>query len=326
MDWLKQNWDRAILIVVGLLTIALSVVFVLKAQAYPDTFQIASVKPNEELPVPETVKVESARKFLDNEVKWVLPIKGQEAPKPLPLFVSIPIVEIAGELIDMNDPKAKSVRPPASNKWLLDNGLDFLDAGVMDQDPDGDEFTNEEEWNATSDPRDPASHPPYTDKLVLLSRQQQSYILRFQAMPDAQRFQIQRLPSSAWPKAENFMMQAGETSSDNQFRVESVERKEGKNSLGITVDASELTITYLPTGETFKLTRGLETTIPTYYAEFEFQLAGGSKFFVKKGDAFVLPVDPDTKYKLVDIQEQEAEISYEAEPGKEVTLKITPKN
>jgi len=37
-------------------------------------------------------------------------------------------------------------------------------------------------------------------------------------------------------------------------------------------------------------------------------------------------VDPETKYKLIDIQEQEAEISYEPEPGKEVRLKITPKN
>ena len=311
---------------VGLLAIALSVVFVLKAQAYPETFAIEKISPNDELPVPETAKVESSQKFLDTEIKWVLPIKGQEAPKPLPLFVSIPIVEIGGELIDMNDPKAKSVRPPASNKWLIDNGLDFLDAGVMSQDPDGDEFNNEEEWTAQTNPRDPASHPTYTDKLVLLSRQQQSYILKFQAMPDEQRFQILRLPSSAWPKQENFMLRAGETASDNQFRVESIERKTGKSSLGITVDMSELTVTYLPTGETAKLVRGLETVIPTYYAEFEFQLGGGSKFFVKKGDAFVLPVDPDTKYKLVDIQEQEAEISYEAEPGKEVTLKITPKN
>ena len=282
--------------------------------------------PNDEIPVPDRATVESARKFLDNEVKWVLPIKGQEAPKPLPLFVSIPIVEIGGDLIDMNDPNAKAIRPPATNQWLLANRLDYLDAGVMQQDIDGDEYSNEEEWEAKSDPRDPSSHPPYTDKLHLLGRKQQSYVLLFQTMPDEKRFQIRQLPSAAHPQPQNFMMTAGETSSDNMFRVESVERKEGRSDLGITVDQSELTVTYLPTGETVKLTRGLETTIPTYYAEFQFELGGGSKFFVKKGDPFVLPVDPDTKYKLVDIQEQEAEISYEPEPGKEVTLKITPKN
>lgn len=326
MDWLNKNWDKAILIAVGITAITFSVMFVLKSQAYPQSFEIEPVKTSDELPQPDSPMVLNARNYLDKEVKWVLPIRGKDAPKQLPLFVSIPIVEIGGELVDMNDPNARAVRPPATNQWLLDNRLDYLDAGVMQQDVDGDEYSNEEEWEAQTDPRDPASHPPYTDKLFLLSRKQQSYILLFQAMPDDQRFQIRRLPSSAWPEPMPFMLRAGETSDDDQFRVESVERKEGRNNLGITVDASELTITYLPTGEKVKLTRGLETTIPTYYGEFEFVLGGGSKFFVKKGDPFVLPVDPDTKYKLVDIQEQEAEISYEPEAGKEIKLKITPKN
>lgn len=326
MDWLKENWDKATLIAVGIIAIALSVLFGLKAQAYPSTFEMERTTPNNEIPQADTAKVESARQFLDEEIKWVLPIKGEEAPKPLPLFVSVPIVEIGGDLIDMNDPNAKAVRPPATNKWLLENRLDYLDAGIMQQDIDGDEFSNEEEWDAKTDPRDPNSHPSYTDKLHLVARRQQSYVLLFQTMPDDKRFQIRRLPSAAHAGQENFMMTAGETSSDGMFRVESVEKAEGKNDLGITVDQSKLTITYLPTGEKKILTRGLEETIPTYYAEFEFELAGGSKFFVKQGDPFVLPVDSETKYKLVDIQEQEAEISYMAEPGKEVTVKITPKN
>lgn len=325
MDWLNKNWDRAILTAVGLAGIALAVVFGLKARSYPALFEIEPAQPNDELPVPEGPKVDGAQAFLDQEAKWVLPIKGTEAPKPLPLFVSIPIVEVAGELIDMNDPKARQVRPPASNQWLLENGLDFLDGGVMGQDPDGDEFTNEEEWTAKTNPKDSGSHPPYTDKLFLLSRKQQSYTLKFMTMPDEQRFQIQRLPSAAYPGNQNFMLRIGESSSDNMFRVESVEKKQGQNNLGITVDQSELTVTYIPTGESVKLIRGVEQPIPTYYGEFEFVIGGGSKFFVKKGDPFVLPVDPDTKYKLVDIQEQEAEISFEPEPGKEVKLKITPK-
>ncbi|MCB1092985.1 MAG: hypothetical protein KDL87_15715, partial [Verrucomicrobiae bacterium] len=269
MDWLRKKWDRAALAVVGLIGIIIAALFVLKSQSYSEVFQIDPAAPQNELPVPEVAKVESAQSFLDQEVKWVLPMKGTDAPKPLPLFVSIPIVEVGKQLIDMNDPKAPMVRPPASNQWLLENGLDFLDGTVMTQDPDGDEFSNEEEWNAKTNPKDTASHPPYAEKLVLLSRKQQSYLLQFVAMPDDQRFQIVRLPSAAYPGRQNFMLQAGQVSEDNMFRVESVERKQGKNNLGITVDASELTITYLPTGETKKLTRGLEEAIPTYYAEFE---------------------------------------------------------
>jgi hypothetical protein len=325
MDWIKKNWDRAILTLVGLIAIGLAVLFVLKSQSYPGTFEIEKAAQINDLPETETARVESARGFLDKEVKWVLPIKGTEAPKPLPLFVSIPIVEVAGQLIDMNDPKARPVRPPASNQWLLQHSLDFLDGGVMTQDPDKDEFTNEVEWNAKTDPKDAASHPPYTEKLHLVSRKQQSYVLQFVAMPDDQRFQVVRLPSAAYPGRQNFMLRAGETSPDQMFRVESVEKKQGKSNLGITVDASELTITYLPTNEKVKLIRGLEEKIPTYYAEFVFEIGSKEPFFVKKGDSFALPVDPATKYKLVDIQEQEAEISHEPEPGKEVKLKIVPK-
>lgn len=326
MDWLKDNWEKALLIVTGVVAIAVSIMFVLKAQAYPEQFTLKRVTPDNTIPETQSPKVDGARAYLDDEVKWELPIKGQEAPKPLPLFVSIPIVEVSGDLIDMNDPNAKSVRPPASNQWLIDNGLDFLDATVMSQDPDGDEFNNEEEWMAKSDPKDATSHPPYVDKLWLNARQQQSYTLLFQAMPDEQRFQIRRVGTKAFPQQANFMMQTGQTSDDDMFRVESVERKEGRSPLGITVDASELTITYLPTGEKFKLTRGLEFTIPTYFAEFLFELGGGSKFYVKKGDPFVLPVDPDTKYTLVDVQEEEAEISWEPEPGQSKSKTITKKS
>lgn len=326
MDWLKENWDKAVLLAVGLVAIGVSVMFVLKAQSYPKEFGLESVTADNTLAEPEENKVVSASNFLDNEIKWVLPIKGQEAPKPLPLFVSIPIVEVAGELVDMNDPKARSVRPPASNKWLIDNGLDFLDGSVMSKDPDGDEFSNEEEWDAKTDPNDPASHPSYVDKLFLSSRQQRSYRLIFQAMPDDQRFQIRRVPTNAWPQQQNFMLRQGEASDDNQFRVESIEKKEGRNNLGITVDASELTITYLPTGEKFKITRGVEFSIPTYFAIFDFALGGGSQITVKKGESFVLPVDPDTKYTLLEVEETEAEISFEPEPGRTETRKIGKKN
>lgn len=324
METLKEKWDRVLLLVVALLVTAVGALFIKKALAYPATFEIEEVGEDNTLSEPEVAKVEGAQNFLSNEVKWVLPVRGETAPKPLPLFVSIPIVLIGQDQIDMNDPNARPVRPPATNQWLLENDLNFLDAKVLEQDSDQDGFTNLEEWTAKTLPKDPADHPPYADKLVFVSRQQQSYTVKFAAMPDDSTYQVIRMPSAAWPRRETFMMHQGDVSKDGQFRVDSFKRNEATNNLGIKVDASELSVTYVPTGEPVILIRNVDKTIPTYYAELQFSLPGAPEWkeFVKKGDFFSLPIDPETKYKLIDIQENEAQISFEPEPGKERILKI----
>ena len=44
--------------------------------------------------------------------------------------------------------------------WEKKNGLNPLDPGDAHGDPDGDGFSNKEEFDAGTDPRNPASHPP----------------------------------------------------------------------------------------------------------------------------------------------------------------------
>ena len=38
------------------------------------------------------------------------------------------------------------VHPPVPNEWFEQFGLPIVDADVLDQDPDGDGFTNLDEW------------------------------------------------------------------------------------------------------------------------------------------------------------------------------------
>lgn len=158
--------------------------------------------------------------------------------------------------------------------------------------------------------------------LIYTKRQQQSYLLTFVARPDKEKFQIRRKPSVAWPKTESFMLKVGETSPDNQFRVESFQAKEAKNELGIVIDASELTVTHLPTEKKYPLTRQVETVIPTYYAEFQNE---DQRFFVKEGDTFVVPTSPSTKFKLLEVKEDSVEFSFEQGPGKVEKVKLDRK-
>lgn len=312
MDWIKDNWEKLAVFVVTLIVVLASVGTIKKALGYPDQFVEEAPVPKSELPPLDFEELSEAQMLLDDDSTWrdeTRPIPGTDNVRKLPLFVSIPMIEVEGRLIDLSDPNAEKVREPVTNQWLMENNLDLLSSSILDQDSDGDAFTNLEEWEAKTSPVDPADHPVYATKMKFISRQQQSYIIKFAARPDEGTFQISRVPTSAWPKRATFLMGIGDTSEDGQFRIESIEEKTGTSNVGITVDAAELTVTHLPTDTKHIVKRGVDTNIPTYFAEFQFPLGDGKSFYKKIGESFALELNPETKYKVIDIQEDRAVVS-----------------
>ncbi len=330
MDWVSNKWDKVILLVVALIAIGLSVKFVLDSLAYGDRFQTSTVAQDDTFPEMASERVQQCTLLVAQNTEWKLPSLGPEGgEKQIPLFKSVPIVTVSGQLIDMLDPNARPLRPPVTNAWLMEYNLDFLKSSVLDDDNDDDGFRNLEEWEAKTDPTDKASHPSFANKLELVSRRQQNYVAEFAAKPDAERYQIIRYPSSLFNSRDTFILAIGEISSDEQLRVDSYVEKEEKDGAGITRDSSELSVTYKPNtpdAEQHVLKKGNKTVIPTYFAQFRFLLDKGEDIYVKEGATFKLSLDPETEYKLVDIEEDKAVISYRPEPGAdEVTVEINKK-
>lgn len=318
-----QPWDKFLLVVVALIVIGLSGLFAMKATGFSERFQLRSTVPNNEIAETEANVAKIATGYVQRQLVWKTVGKGSgESKKPVPLFVSIPIVEAKGILYDMLDTTTAPLRPPVSNTWLITNNLDFLTAGVLSQDPDGDGYDSLEEWNAKTGPRDPDSHPPYADKLLFVSREQQEYVLKFSARPDKERFQIMSVPTRKWPNRENFYLRVGETSDDGQFRLDSFEEKMARNQFGIEVDATVLSITYLPKDEKYELVKDNEEIIPTYFAQIQFKLDPSFKEYVKEGDAFNLTIDPETKYRVMKVNEDSAVITYQTGDATEQTVEI----
>lgn len=318
-----KSWDKLLLLLAGLAVVGVSAYVSLQARSFGGTFHLDEASPNNELPETEEERARIAQSFVEKTQSWSNPVKGTPA-KPLPLFVSVPIVEAGGRLIDLGleDPP---LRPPVTNAWLTTHNLDYLNSGVLGQDTDGDGFDNLAEWEAKTNPVDPASHPPYAEKLLFASRQQQLYTLRFAAKPDDERFQINRLPSQQWPRGENFYVRVGEISKDEQFRVEGFEERRAPNPSGIEVDASVVKITYLPKNEPWELVRNRNTEIPTYFADMKFALDPSFQQYVKEGDAFALPIDPRTKYRVVKVEEDSVEIAWQTGDAPEQTIHIPKK-
>lgn len=319
-----KAWDKILLLLAGLATIAVSVVLSLKAQAFSQRFDLTPGKANDELPETQKSRADIAKSLVEKEQKWVNSDKGVSGTA-VPLFVSIPLVEKEGTVINMIDPNSAPLRPPVPNSWLMEHNLDFLNAGVLGQDPDSDGFSSGAEFEAKTNPKDSQSHPPYASKLIFASRQQELYILKFAAKPDPERFQINRLPTAKWPQGRNMYIRVGETSEDGQFRVDSYEEKRARNNLGIEADASELKITFIPKNEPYSLVRGVDTQIPTYYAEMKFELDPQFQQYVKEGDTFNLVTDPDTKYRVVKVNENSVVITYQTGAEPEQTVEIPKK-
>lgn len=319
-----KAWDKVVLLLVGLLVAAVSVLFSLRALGFSENFSLAEANPVNDLPETQENIAGIAQSYVEKKQEWANSNKGVNGTE-VPLFISVPLVEKDGMVINMLDPNAAPLRPPVENSWLLKYNLDFLNAGVLSQDPDGDGFTSLVEWESKTDPIDEASHPPYANKLIFASRQQEVYILRFAAKPDPERFQVNRLPSAKWRRGENFYIRIGEVSKDEQFRLDGYEEKRARNKVGIEVDASVLKITYLPKNEPHELIRNVDTQIPTYYAEMQFSLDSSFKQYVKEGETFSLTIDPDTKYRVTKVNENSVIITYQTGTDPEQTVEIPKK-
>ncbi len=313
------------MLLVSLLTLGAAIFSIKGSMAYGTQFKIQTVPRNDEMPKMDTGVVVASKNMVEQKTLWTLPKiapKGGSKVRDIPLFKSITIVEIGGELIDMSDPDAPLVRAPVPNKWLLDNGLAFLNQDVLAQDPDGDDFSNLDEWKAKTSPGDSSDHPSLIGKLKGLARRQQNYILEFSAQPDEKSYQVIRHQSSKYPR-KTFILKKGVESSDKMFRIDSYVKKEAMSKLGIRVDVSVISITYLPDERSVELVKRERTVIPTYYGKFIMDYGPSpEEFYVKKGETFHLPSDPETAYKLIDIDDKKAVILFESEPGVEEKREI----
>lgn len=320
---MKDKWDKIILLGVAVLVIAVSVLFALKAFGFSKQFSLTKPPINEDYPPSKDKETDDARRDLAKPGAWRLPNKGTP-PKPLPLFRSISIIEMNGKAVDFESPATPPIRPPVTNAWLRENNLRYLDKNVLDFDPDGDGFSNLEEFTDKTNPQNASDHPPYAKKLMLVARRAQIYRLVFAATPDDKTFQIRREATSKWPRKTSFLMEVGQTSRDKQFRLDSYEEKRPMGPNGIPVDKSVLHITYLPTGQKFQLVRKIAENVPTYFAEFQFKL-DGEKIIVKKGENFKISKFPETVYRLKEVAENSAVIEYKGEDGLPQTFTVNSK-
>lgn len=320
MNKSDKRYDKTLLVLLTVVALATAGLLIWLSQGFADTLVLKKGNPKNELGEVPIAQVDEAMSRLRRVFDWRAPIR---ANKPVPLNKSILLVLKDDHLYDLFV-EAPQFRPPMTNEFLVRYNLPhLLHENVGELDPDEDGFSNEEEFLASTHPRDPNSKPPATQKLYLKARITNDYILKLNSstMP----VQVARIAPE--PRSSKFVQPGEEFGFDRgviRFKAVSFQQKTVPDPVVTERDASELTVLDMATKREFVLVRSVEFNLAEFEARFEYALGDNKEFTVKKGENFQLPGTGET-YKVVEIEETSAKIAKvdaQGQLGPEIEVKM----
>jgi len=289
MDWLKKNYERALLIVgIAVLLVSAFCIF-RRATGFQSQFAELQSHPTQRPASPpgKAKEAEDALQKLRQPPQWTF---GGRAG----LFV--PEKHFIGTDGQPATLQTTEVHPPVPNEWLEQFGLPIADADVLDQDPDGDGFTNLDEWLGHTNPIDRNSHPEYYTKLKLKSAVEEPFRLIFSSwMGDT--YQINTIDF----KQPTQFLKVGDTIKGTRFKIAKFLKKYEPNKYGTNVDVSELTLEQEETKQQLTLVKEKVAISPESVATFVYTWGGRQEFQIRKDQEFSLKPQEQIKYKLIDI-------------------------
>jgi hypothetical protein len=212
-------------------------------------------------------------------------------------------------------------KQPIPNSWFIQNKLSLFSARVPLEDPDGDGFSNEEEWLSKTDPNDQQSHPPLVAKLVFTNLKTQNNRVKFlQYLGNPAKAESLRITVRAEdiPGANQVEVRVGATIPGTSFRVKSFESRRRKNPTGSFYDdASVVFIEDKNSGrvEPAELQQMANFADQTVFlklsygsSEKEFSGKPGSKITLEEGDVYEILSVSTTSARLRSAKGLEYEI------------------
>lgn len=310
MDWVRAHYERALLIAAAALLLVCSLSILRKAAGFADNFsaQQTAPPPRPATPPAKALELEAASKKLDQPPQWTA--SGG-------LFVAEPHFIGANGL--PTTLKTTQVHPPVPNEWFRQFGLRIEDADVLEQDPDGDGFTNVDEWQGKSTPTDKNSRPDFVTKLKLKSFNEEPFRLKFDSKSD-DTFII----NTTDLKEPTQFLKIGDTIGGTKFKlINYTEKHEANPTTGGDVDVSELQLENQDTHAQLTLVKEKVAMSPESVATFVYNWpAGGApqQFQVRKDQEFSLKPQEEIKYKLIDVQPAKAVIVNTQRPNDKIEI------
>ncbi len=323
MSWIKQNYHIAALGSSVLVLAGLGYLGFNNNQSVNEEFNANSPTPKEKV----SVEGEELADYVASSIENLTPIerRATQAGRPVDLFTSVDLYtrgENLRELLDILRTD-QPVHPPIENQWWVDHRLDpsFSDSPL--QDPDGDGFTNLEEFEAQTDPNDSKSHGDLITKLEVVTVESDLWLLLFKSVLGkgyqfdlqfkafGKRVQNNRIPASeAIKKGDSFFKR--EPGKD-RFMLKDIEARQEDGPTGRRPRDWAIVEDLRPNkkGKTYELQFNLpaakrrESTQHDHTVTFSLNAIGesGNQFKVEENGKFSLPNHgTDLKYTLIEVK------------------------
>ena len=303
IDWLKTNYDRAVLMAAALF-LFISALFIWWSAIQFGNLLFppprAAAKAASQPPV--AVELDAAAKH--QPVQWKSSARSG-------LFV--PEKHFIGADGMPATLQNTQVHPPVPNEWFEKYALPIEDADALDQDPDKDGFTNLEEWHGNTDPTNAESHPDYTTKLHLVSATEEPFPYIFASRTE-NTFGINDIDQNEPTQ----FLKVGDIIRGTDFKI--IKFTEKKEPNGMKADVSELLLEHQQSHAQVTLVKGKVAVSPQSVATFVYTWGGRREFEVRKDQEFSLKPMEQVKYKLVDVRPDKAVIVNTQRPGATIEI------
>ncbi len=314
MNWVRANYDRVALLAAVLVLLLCAFFIWRSASGFADTFSTLQPAGPAKVAAPteKALEVDAAAQKLAQPPQWTF--SGRSG-----LFV--PEKHFIGPGGMPATLQNTEVHPPVPNEWLDQFGLPIADADVLQQDPDGDGFTNLEEWQGHTNPTDKNSHPAFIAKLKLKAFNREPFHLVF-ASTTGDTYTI----NSTDLKEPTQFLKIGDTIAGTKFKLVKFEEKHHTNpATGGDDDVSELTIQNEDTKEPIVLVKEKVMISPESVGTFVYLWGEKKEMQIKKDQEFSLPPQSEIRYKLIDVQPDKAVIINTQKPEERIEIgPLTP--
>ena len=151
IDWLKANYDRAVLMAAAFFLFISAVAIWWSAIQFGNRLITPpAVPPKTASQPPVAVELDLAAEQIQKPLQWKASMRSG-------LFV--PEKHFIGADGMPATLENTQVHAPVPNEWFEKYALPIEDADALEQDPDKDGFTNLDEWQGNTDPTKAESHP-----------------------------------------------------------------------------------------------------------------------------------------------------------------------
>ena len=183
--------------------------------------------------------------------------------------------------------------------WFKKHHLDLNDAKMLDADPDGDGFSNRDEFLADTDPHNPNSLPG-VHKVIRLREFSEVRLPLIVEAVTGDKARIRRTDGDG--KTET--VKAGDTLRGLPLKVERIDEVHDTDKEGKPIDRSTVVLEDSGTKERLTLVKDMPARTAASYAMLT-SADGNTTIKVKQGDTFRWPGDEHASYKVIDLREDQ---------------------